>query len=169
MGTGTPMAIMIVCGVLLLLGLAAGVRWSAAPFAAPERSAVLTAGEVARGYVWYSSIILTAGVVAGITVIGAGGRLAMRLHAVTSGDDAQGRITEASETVGKITTDGTIGFVLFNGVLGGVVFGALFLMVRRFLPAGRWGGVAYGLGLLVVLGSIMDPLRKQNSDFDIVG
>ena len=163
------MAIMIGCGVLLLAGLVAGVRWSAASFAAPDPGVVLTAGEVTRRYIWYSSIVLTAGIFAGITVIGAGGRLAMRLLAVTSGDAAQGRITEASEVVGEITTDGTIGFVLFNGVIGGVLFGALFLVVRRFLPAGPWGGVVFGLGLLIVFGSILDPLRRQNRDFDIIG
>lgn len=167
------MGIMIVCGVLLLVGLAGGVAWGGRPFSSPDLDTELTAAEVARRYVWYASIALTAGIVAGITVIGAGGRLAMRLLAVTAGDAAQGRITEADEVVGKITLDGTIGFVLFNGIFGGVLAGALYLLVRRFLPAGRLGGrlggVTFGLLLLVILGSTIDPLRKNNLDFDLVG
>jgi hypothetical protein len=163
------MWIMIACGALLLAGLTAGVCWSTRPFSSPDLATALTAGEVARRYAWYSSITLTAGIAAGITVIGAGGRLAMRLLAVTAGDDAQGRITEAQEIVGEITLDGTIGFVIFNGIFGGVVFGALFLLVRRCLPAGRLGGTTYGLLLLLVLGSILDPLRGDNPDFEIVG
>jgi hypothetical protein len=161
--------IMVVCGVLLLLGLAAGVWWSGRPFSAPDTTSKLTAAEVARRFAWYASVAIIAGVLAGVTVIGAGGRLAMRLLAVTAGDAAQGRTTEAEEVVGKITLDGTIGFVLFTGIIGGVMAAALFLLVRRYLPAGRLGGVAFGLGLLVVVGTTMDPLRQQNRDFDIVG
>lgn len=163
------MALMIACGVALVMGVAAGIVWSERPFEAPPVSVELTALEVARRFVWYVSIVFTAGVLAGISVIGAGGRLAMRLLAVTAGDQAQGRLTEADQIVGEISVDGTIEFVLFNGILGGVIAGALFIVVRRFLPDGRLGGVAYGLGLLVVFGATIDPLRADNPDFDIVG
>lgn len=163
------MWIMIVCGVLLLAGLAAGIAWSGTSFESPSMETELSAAEVARRYAWYVAITLTAGIAAGITVIGAGGRLAMRLLAVTAGDDAQGRLTEADEIVGAVTVDGTVGFVVFNGIFGGVILGTLYLVVRRALPAGRLGGVAYGLGLLVVGGSVVDPLRRDNPDFDIVG
>lgn len=160
---------MVACGALLLLGLAAGVWWSRRPFSAPDRTAELTPAEVARRFVWYASVAITAGTFAGITVIGGGGRLAMRLLAATSGDAAQGRITEANQVVGEITVHGTVGFVLFTGIFGGVMAAAIFLIVRRFLPAGRVGGVVFGLGLLVILGTTMDPLRQNNPDFDIVG
>jgi hypothetical protein len=161
--------VVLACGALLLLGLAAGAVWSGRPFSAPDTSAELTPTEVARRFVWYAAIALTAGILPGIMVVGAGGRLAMRLLAVTAGDDAQGRITEADEVVGEITVGGTMGFVLFFGIFGGLLGGALFLLLRRFLPAGRLGGVLFGLGLLVVFGATMDPLRRQNPDFDIVG
>ena len=163
------MAVMAVCGALLLAGLAAGVMWHGRTFCAPAVEGELSAGEAARRFVWYSSLALLAGVGAGISVIGAGGRLAMRLLAVTGGREAQGRITEAEEVVGEITVDGTIGFVLINGIFGGVVAAALYLVVRRLLPP-RWlGGVVFGVGLLVVLGTTIDPLRDENPDFDIVG
>lgn len=160
---------MAICVALLLSGCAAGFLWSGQPFRAPEGRAELPPIEVARRFVWYSSLVLVGGVTAGITIIGAGGRLAMRLLAVTAGDAAQGRITEAEEVVGKITVDGTIGFILFNGIFGGVVAAAVYLMIRRLLPEGRLGGVAFGMGLLIVLGTTMDPLRAKNPDFDLVG
>lgn len=163
------MWIIIVCGVLLLVGLTAGVGWSNQPFLSPDPGAELTAGEVARRFVWHASIAITTGIAAGITVVGAGGRLMMRLLAVTAGDAAQGRVTEAEEVVGAITLHGTQGFVLFQGIFFGVTGSVLFLVVRRFLPAGRLGGVVFGLSLLVVAGSVLDPLRKENPDFDLVG
>jgi hypothetical protein len=163
------MAVMAVCGLLLVAGLAAGVMWSGRTFCAPAVDAELSAVEVARLFVWYASLMLVAGVGTGVCVIGAGGRLAMRLLAVTAGDEAQGRITEAEEVVGKITVDGTIGFVLFNGIFFGVAAAALYLVVRRFLPSGQLGGVVFGLALLVVLGTTVDPLRNENPDFDIIG
>ena len=160
---------MVVCGALLLAGLAAGALWSGRPFCPPAGDSELSAGEVARRFVWYASLALVTGVTAGLTVIGGGGRLTMRLLAVTAGQEAQGRVTEADEVVGRITIGGTIGFITFVGILGGVAGVALYLLLRRLLPPGRLGGVAFGFGLLVVLGTTIDPLRKDNPDFDIVG
>ena len=163
------MPIILICVALLVAGVAAAVRWGGLAFTAPDVDEELSVGETARRSVWYSALALTGGVMAGITVIGAGGRLAMRLLAVTAVADAQGRITEAQEIVGRITVDGTIGFVLFNGIFGGVITAVLYLVVRRFLPPGRLGGAAFGLGLLVIAGTTIDPLRRENPDFDLVG
>lgn len=160
---------MLICAALLLAGMVAGGVWSRLEFQRPDPELDLTASVVAKRFAWYVALAMTAGIVAGITVIGAGGRLAMRLLAVTAGDNAQGRLTEADEIVGEITVDGTIGFVIFNGVIGGIVGGALYLLVRRFLPP-RWpGGITFGVALLVVFGTTLDPLRADNPDFDIVG
>jgi hypothetical protein len=163
------MPIMVGCGLLLAAGLAMAARWGGAAFTPPPAAPELTTEEAARRFAWYAALALAGGVIAGVLVIGAGGRLAMRLLAVTAGDGAQGQITEADEIVGRISLDGTIGFVLFNGVFGGIVFSGPYLILRRFLPPGRLGGVAFGLGLLVVLGTTLDPLRPENRDFDIVG
>jgi hypothetical protein len=93
----------------------------------------------------------------------------MRLLAVTAGDEAQGRITEADEIVGRITIGGSLGFVIFVGVLGGILTGALYVLIHRWLPAGSWRGPAFGALLLVLGATRLDPLRPDNRDFDIVG
>ena len=93
----------------------------------------------------------------------------MRLLAVTAGDDAQGRITEAEEVVGEITVGGSIAFVLFTGLFVGVATAGIYLVIRRLLPAGWLGGLLLGAGLLIVFGSTQDPLRSENPDFDLVG
>jgi hypothetical protein len=93
----------------------------------------------------------------------------MRLLAVTAGTDAQGQITEAEEIVGRITVDGTLGFVVFTGLFFGPVSAAAYLLVHRWLPAGWAGGLAFGVLLLVVAGTRLEPLRRGNPDFDLVG
>lgn len=165
----TSVTVIAVCTMVFVAGLAGGVRWSGRSFRAPDPAVPLTLEEVARRYVWYATIVLTAGIGAGVAVLGTGGRLAMRLLAVTAGSGAQGRLTEASEVVGEITVGGTLGFVLFNGIFFGLAAGFLFLVVRRFLPSGRIGGVVFGSGLLIVFGTTIDPLRSDNPDFEIVG
>lgn len=163
------MAIMVVCSALLAAGLAMAAGWRDSAFTPPPVAVERTVEETARRFAWYAALALTGGVIAGVLVIGAGGRLAMRLLAVTAGDGAQGQLTEADEIVGRISVDGTIGFILFNGIFGGIVFSWPYLIMRRFLPPGPLGGAAFGLGLLVVLGTTIDPLRPENPDFDIVG
>jgi hypothetical protein len=114
-------------------------------------------------------VALISGAAAGIPAAGAGGRLVMRLLAVTAGAGAQGQITEAEEIVGRITLDGTLGFVVFTGLFFGPVSGAAYLLLRRWLPAGRAGGLAFGALLLLVAGTRLEPLRRSNPDFDLVG
>ena len=163
------MAIMLVCGALLVAGLVVGIAGRHQRFRSPPVEGRPSVGEVARRYVWYVSLAVLAGSAAGVTTIGAGGRLAMRLLAVTGGDDAQGRITEADEVVGRITLGGTIGFMIFNGLFLGIAGAALYLLTRRLLPAGLIGGMVFGAGLLVLLGTTLEPLRDDNPDFDLVG
>ena len=171
------MWVIVVCVVLVLVGLVAVVRWGGLAVEPPPTSRPAGAGPtdpppvslVVRRYLWYLAVALLSGAAAGILAAGAGGRLVMRLLAVTAGADAQGQITEAQEIVGRITVDGTIGFVVFTGLFFGPVSGAAYLLLRRWLPAGRAGGLAFGALLLVVAGTRLEPLRRSNPDFDLVG
>jgi hypothetical protein len=164
---------MAACGLLVILGLVAIVRWGDQEVRPPPRPAgadgPASLDELARRYAWHLTLGVSAGAAAGILMAGPGGRLVMRLLAATAGDGAQGRLTEAEEVVGRITTSGTIVFVVFVGIFGGVASGLLYAAVRRWLPGGRLGGLAFGALLLVVFGQILDPLRRDNPDFDVVG
>ena len=171
------MAVIVVCFLLVLVGLAAVVRWGGLPVQPPPAPTPASAapaepppmGLVVRHYLWYLTVAVTSGLGAGILAAGAGGRLVMRLLAVTAGADAQGRITEADQLVGRITVDGTLGFVVFTGLFFGLASGMVFVLLHRWLPAGWGGGLAYGVLLLVVAGTRLEPLRRTNPDFDLVG
>jgi hypothetical protein len=171
------MWVIVVCIVLVLFGLVAVVRWGGLAVEPPSTPGPDGTGPtdpppvslVVRRYLWYLAVALLSGAAAGILAAGPGGRLVMRLLAVTAGADAQGQITEAQEIVGRITVDGTIGFVVFTGLFFGPVSGAAYLLLRRWLPAGRAGGLAFGALLLVVAGTRLEPLRRGNPDFDLVG
>jgi hypothetical protein len=171
------MWVIVVCIVLVLFGLVAVVRWGGLAVEPPPTPAQAAPGAtdpprvslVVCRYMWYLAVALLSGAAAGILAAGAGGRLVMRLLAVTAGADAQGRITEAEEIVGRITVDGTLGFVVFTGLFFGPVSAAAYLLLRRWLPAGRAGGLTYGTLLLVLAGTRLEPLRRGNPDFDLVG
>jgi hypothetical protein len=171
------MWVIVVCIVLVLTGLVAVVRWGGLAVEPPPTLEPATAGPtdvppvglVVRRYLWYVTVAMASGATAGILAAGAGGRLVMRLLAVTAGADAQGQITEAEEIVGRITVDGTIGFVVFTGLFLGLPSAAGYLLLRHWLPAGRAAGLAYGALLLVVAGTRLEPLRRGNPDFDLVG
>jgi len=164
------MAVVIVCGALLALTAVGLVRWRDEVFVAPPPPPVDAGARVrARHYLWWVQVVLATGLLCGPLVMGLGGRLAMRLLGATGGDAAQGRLTEADEVVGEITVGGTIGFIVFIGLLSGLVMTLLWFAVRRYLPA-RWiGGLVFGAALLVVFGTRLEPLRPGNEDFDLVG
>ena len=171
------MWVIVGCTVLVVVGLLAIVRWgglAVQPPAAPADDDTVPADRppvslVVRRYLWYMTLAISAGVGAGILAAGAGGRLAMRLLAVTAGPTAQGRITEADQVVGRISAEGTLGFIVFTGLFFGAASGAAYLLLRRWLPGGRTGGVAFGALLLVLAGTRLEPLRPGNPDFDLVG
>ena len=171
------MWVIVGCIVLVVVGLLAIVRWgglAVQPPPAPADDDTVPAARppvslVVRRYLWYLTLAISAGVGAGILAAGAGGRLAMRLLAVTAGPTAQGRITEADQVVGRISAEGTLGFIVFTGLFFGAASGAAYLLLRRWLPGGRTGGVAFGALLLILAGTRLEPLRPGNPDFNLVG
>lgn len=167
-------------GLLLVLGVVLALRWVGTPYR-PSRpmddpaqapagaGSAPSVGEVARRFLRGVVIGVAAGFWAGVLVAGPAVRLIMRLLAVTAGDDAQGRLTEASEVVGKITIEGTLALIIFGGILPGMTSGVIYMAIRRWLPGHRLTGATFGLLLLIAAGTRLDPLRPDNEDFDIVG
>ncbi len=166
---------MLVLGLLLVVGIVVTIWWGGTAYE-PWEPAAMEGPESPPSpkaailrYLRGVGIALVGGFWAGILVTGPAIRLIMRLLAATAGDGAQGAITEAEEVVGEISVDGTIGLLLFGGVLPGLLSGAIYVVVRRWLPSGRLGGVAFGLLHLVIAATRIDPLRPDNLDFDLVG
>lgn len=123
---------MLVIGFCVLL-VAIGVVLIARPRVAIER----------RGVLRDLAAVLAAGAVAGVLAAGAGGRLVMRLHALTS-PDVEGSFTEAEQVIGEISLGGTLGFFLFAGLPAGVLSGVLYALLRPVLPRGLSDGVVLG-------------------------
>jgi hypothetical protein len=164
----TGVAVIVVCAALVAAGVVFVVRWGAgAPETASDDIAAAPAPVAAR-LARYAALMFAAGAAAGVLAAGAGGRLAMRLLAVTS-PQSHGQITEGTATIGDITVGGTLGFLAFAGVAAGTLSALLYVVVGSLLPRGRAGGIALGLLLLVLVGARLEPLRADNFDFNLVG
>lgn len=113
--------------------------------------------------------MLVGAYLAGVLTIGAGLRLMMRVLAATSSDDAQGRLTDADEIVGKVSVDGSLFLIIVGGLGAGVVGLALFAVLRRWLPDRSL--VAGLIGAAIGGGAIVRPvglLTPDNDDFSLV-
>ena len=165
------MALMALLGIVIVLGVVAIWRWGPLDLMVPwePEPRPIPPGRMLHHYVWFVTVGLTAGIVAGVVMLGAGGRLVMRLLAVTAGSEAQGVITEADQTVGEITLGGTLGFIAFFGLAVGSLLAFVYMLIRRWLPRGRASGASFGVLVLLVLATRADPLRPENPDFTLVG
>jgi hypothetical protein len=161
--------IILICLALVLLGVAAAIRWGGQPFTTPPLAAGAGALDRARRALWYVEVHVLAAIATGLLVVGPGGRLVMRLLAVTADEAAQGRITEAEEVVGRVSVDGTLGLIIFAGLFGALLLALVAAVLRPWLPAGRLGAVCVAGALLLTSATRTDPLRPDNPDFDLVG
>ena len=177
------MILMAVTGFVLLVGIVLTLWWGGTGYetwepppdgaegssgsSAPDRRPSVRTS--ALRYLRGVAIALVGGFWAGALVTGPFVRLIMRMLAVTAGDDAQGRLTDAEEVVGNIDVGGTIGLIVFGGILPGLLSGAIYVVFRRWLPSGRLGGVVFGALHLVIAATRIDPLRPDNPDFDLLG
>jgi hypothetical protein len=157
-----------ICALGLGLAGAIALRWgSLRTERRPRLDEAEAPTQVLRRFLRTASLGMVAGAVAGILVLGFGGRLAMRILAATSGDHVQGLLTDAEERVGEITVGGTVGLILFVGLLGGIAGGLVYVAVRRWLPERAWvAGLLYGV--LIMGLARADPLDPDNTDFDIL-
>ena len=165
----TENLVVTVAGLLAVtLAVLISWRWRRAPTAPSPVEELPTRRVAAIDGLRVLAANLAAATVAGFLVPGVAGRLLMRVLGATSGDRAQGRLTEADEVVGEITFGGSLAFVLFVGVLLPVFSTLPYLLIRRILPATAWAaGLVYGLILLALVGTA-DPLSPDNVDFDIL-
>lgn len=165
----TANVVVSVLGVaaLVVAGVCAS-RWRRSALIVVRPSVPESSGRAALNALRTLAVATTSGVIAGVLVPGLGGRFVMRVLAATSGDAAQGKLTEANETVGDITLDGSIGVVVFVGLLGGVLAALGFVVLRRWLPttAGPAGLIA-GVLLLGTIG-VSDAMSPDNADFAIL-
>ena len=152
------MLVILGCAVMLAAGVAMVVRWDGLPRTSDTRAS------------WPRWIVvaLGSGLIAGLLAAGAGGRLLMRLLALTT-PDAAGMVTEGGATVGEITVAGTLGFFVFGGAAFGFASGLLYLVAGPLLPEGRLRGLLFGLLLLVLGATRLEPLRADNFDFNLLG
>jgi hypothetical protein len=160
---------MLICVLLAIACVAAIVAWGGLGIVAPAVEA--SGGRMAvatRRYLWWADLIVIAGLTAGLLAAGAGGRLAMRLLAVTS-PDARGALTEADQTVGRITVSGTMGLIVFAALPFGLLAAFQFALIYRWLPGGRRTGLLFGVLLLITASTRLDPLRSSNPDFRLLG
>lgn len=172
------MLLILVCCLLLASGVVLAVLWNGEHFIPPKDPLADRTGVAnstirrhlagVRFYVWWAAVFTVIGTGTGVLVTGAGGRLAMRLLAITS-PDARNRMTEAHELVGVITLEGSLAYLVFGALPFAFASAALYLLVEPWLPQGRLAGPAFGAFLLITVSPFVDPLRADNVDFDIVG
>ncbi len=169
------MILMGVMGLLLVVGVALSLRWAGTGYetwdpgpAADDLDPSLRT--MALRYVRGVAVALVAGFWAGLLVTGPAVRLIMRLLAVTGGDDAQGRLTEADEVVGNI--DARRHHRAWSCSVASCRDcwpRSIYVVCRRLLPNGWLAGVTFGALIFVVAATRLDPLRPDNPDFDLVG
>ena len=103
-----------------------------------------------------------AGAIAGVVVLGIGGRLVMFASRLLH-PEAAGRITENLNRIGEFTIDGTIELLLFGGVGFGLTGGVVWVLVRQWMPD---SAVLVGLGAVAIGGSLL--IQADNTDFIIL-
>jgi hypothetical protein len=176
--------VVIICSVLTLAGLVLIVAWGGLDLRSPapagpseplppaqnsEADSLRSRARRALArYAWWATVVTVAGAASGVLMAGAGGRIVMRVLALTS-PLADGRVTEAQATVGRITPEGTLALLLFGALPGAFLSAILFALIHRWLPRGRLGGAVFGVVLVLLFATTLDPLRADNIDFDIVG
>ena len=139
------MLVIAMCVVLALLGVAAVVRWGGLSLARSQLTARDGGAHDQRlALRTYALIALVSGAGGGLLAAGAGGRIVMRVLTITSPNTAEGQLTEAEATIGDITFAGTLGLLGFTSLFLGVLTGVLYLLLCRWLPTGRLGGLIFG-------------------------
>lgn len=108
-----------------------------------------------------------AGGVSGFMVGGIGGRIAMRVLALTSPEIAQGRLTDDAARVGQFTLVGSFFLALALG-MSGAILGMGYLLVRRVLPTGRTTRIRRTALLTAAIGGALLVHDHPSFDYSIL-
>jgi len=139
-----------------------------ATLAAPRPSWNASVWSSAAAVLRAAAVGSISGLIAGVIAGGIGGRVAMRIVALTAGSADQGALTDAGERVGIISTEGTLGLIIFTGVFAGLFGGMVYAVMRPWIAAaGPWKGLAFGIILLATLG--WSVIERDNFDFHRFG
>lgn len=169
--------IVLASALLLFAGTVLIILWGGIPVRPPthhddpDPSSDRSEGQnrALQRYWWWANLACFVAAVSALLIAWPGGRLVMRVLAMTSPASAQGQTTEAQAIIGLPSLQGTLELLLFGGLPAGFMAALIFLFIHRWLPSGRLGGPLAGLTGLVVLGAFVDPFRVNNIDFGIVG
>jgi hypothetical protein len=138
------------------------VTSAAAPVAASDGTTVGLVGEalrdIARGGI--------AGAVAGIVVAGLGGRIVMRLAAIIV-PMSSGSFTENGNRIGDITFSGSLGLLLFGGLLFGLSGGTVWVVVSPWIPGAGLRRAIFSMPIAVALTGF-GLIDGRNPDFSIL-
>lgn len=130
-------------------------------------SVTLTSRERFTHFMRLVALAASSGALAGVLVFGVGGRLAMRLLAITSDDSVQGAFSDDAEVIGQFTLGGTIGFIIFVGLFFGLIGGLLYGALRALLPRPRWQRVLASGGVVAAIGTPI-LIKPDGRDFTIL-
>lgn len=108
-------------------------------------------------------VIVLAGFVLGIPVIGLGSRLAMFVLRLTSSDSVTGATSEDGFTIGEFTLAGNLN-LLMMGLGFGMLGAAFYLIVKPFLVGPAWfRRISTGVGSGIVVASMV--INPDSVDF----
>ena len=105
------------------------------------------------------------GILAGVVFLDIGSRIAMRIVTILN-PEAKGILTDADQVVGAITVEGTFTLVVFFGIVGGIMAGGLWVVVREFLP-NRMSIQVLLAGVVAALAGSFVVIESSNEDFRI--
>lgn len=102
------------------------------------------------------------GVISGVVVLGLGARLVMYFSRLLH-PNAVGRLTEGGNRIGEFTLEGTVGLVLFGGLLSGLMGAVVWVLAKDWLPNSWW---VIGLAATAIGGPTL--ILSDNRDFTIL-
>lgn len=107
-----------------------------------------------------------AGGIAGVLVLGIGGRLVMRLATLLD-PRSVGSFTENGNMIGAITLDGTLALILFGGLLFGLIAAIVWVAVGPWIPGTGLRRATLAAPTAVALSGFM-LVESDNPDFRLL-